>query len=236
MRDIGNIIKVEDLNELSHKAAEIIICEGEQAIRRNGRFMLALSGGRTPQPVYKLLSSAKYNDRIDWSKVYVFFTDERCVPPNHFDSNYGMVKKLLLDHVPVRHVFEMYDGVEKPREAALAYEGTIKGVFNLATGELPKFDLMLLGLGKDGHVASVFPGFENIDIKNELVVALFVEKLGSHRISLSLNVINQSKKNLFIISGSKKKNIICSLSSTMDSKYPIAKIDFNRTNSTWIFA
>lgn len=236
MRDIGNIIKVEDLNELGCKAAEIIIYEGQRAIEQNGKYMLALSGGRTPQPIYKLLSSVEYINQLDWTKVFVFFTDERCVPSDHPDSNYGMVKKLLLDYVPVKYVFGMYNGVENPREAALAYNGTIKDVFNLNTNGTPKFDLMLLGLGEDGHVVSIFPGFENIEISNELVVAPFVEKLRSHRISLTFNVINQSKKNLFIISGSKKKNIFYSLSNTDDSKYPIAQINFNRTNSTWILA
>jgi len=234
MRDIGNIIKVKSQDELSHKTVEMIIYEGQCAIERDGRYLLALSGGLTPQPVYKLLASEKYTNQLDWTKVFVFFTDERCVSPDHPDSNYNMVKKLLFDYVSVRHVFRMNGEDERLDEAALVYEKVIQDIFSLKNGDLPVFDLILLGMGEDGHVASLFPGSDVLIEEKKLVVAPYVRKFKSHRISLTFNVINHSRKNVFIISGNKKSKIVNHLCESEADNYPISRINFAFTNSTWI--
>lgn len=234
MRNIGKIIKVNDLDKLAKKSVDIIIREGQKAIERSERFMVALSGGLTPQAVYKLLASKYYTDQLDWTKVYIFFTDERCVPRDHSDSNYNMVKKLLLDQIPNKNVFRMQAEASRPERAAVAYEQTMKRIFNLSDGEIPQFDLMLLGIGEDGHVASLFPGSDALNEGKKLTVAPLVEKLNAHRISMTIPVISNCRKNVFIITGSRKNKIVEELQRGADKGYPIARIDFKATNSSWI--
>ena len=236
MLDIGKIYKVKGLDELSLKAAEIIIYEGQQAIERSGRYMLALSGGRTPQSIYKLLASSEYKNQLDWTKVCVFFTDERCVPPEHQDSNYGMIKKLLLDNVSVRHVFRMQGEAEKLDEAALAYEKEIKEIFNLADCEIPKFDLTLLGIGKDGHVASIFKNSDSINTKDKLVCTTYVDDLKAYRLTLTMPILDNVSFRLFIINGKDKQTIVDELSNNININLPISRMNFLSGVIQWIIA
>jgi len=233
MRDVGKIINVDSLDSLSHEAADRIIFEGKKAIELRGRFLLALSGGRTPQPIYKLLASKEFSRKLDWSKVYIFQTDERCVPIDHIDSNFGMIKNLLLDHVSVKHCYAIYEGDKSPESAARSYENRIIEVFGLSTGEVPRFDLMLLGIGEDGHVASLFPGFEN-DCTSRLVVAPFLKTLNKYRISTTFNIINQSRKIMIIINGLRKISILDHIKAGSNTSYPIGRLDFISTNTIWL--
>ena len=139
--------------ELAEAAAREFAAKAEEAIEERGRFAVVLAGGSTPESTYQILAR-DYSDRIAWSKVYVFFGDERAVPPHHEDSNLKMASELLLDHVPVGNVHRIR-GELPPEEAAEAYEEELRTFFQ--TEDVPRFDLILLGLGADGHTASLFP-------------------------------------------------------------------------------
>jgi 6-phosphogluconolactonase len=186
-----------DLGALSTSAAEYFVSQANEAIGRKGLFQVALAGGNTPRGLYELLAAAPYRDQIDWAKVWVFWSDERWVPPSDPNSNEGMARAALLDHVPVPayQVFPMYrEG--SVSDGAEAYEATIKG-------RLP-FDLTLLGMGDDGHTASLFPGIAELDEQHRLVVPTTSPKGVPQRISLTLPAFQRIGPLLFLVAGADK--------------------------------
>jgi len=208
VEDKPQIIVVLDKAALAARAAEVIIEAGQEATASRGRYMLALSGGATPVPVFQELASRRLRNELDWSRVHTFWTDERCVSPDHHDSNYGLAREMLLQHVPVRHIYRLAGEAANPSEAARDYQRIILEAFGLSGGELPRFDLMLLGIGTDGHVASLFPGSDAVKERKALVVTPFVPHLSCHRISLTLPVLNHTRCCLFIASGERKRPIL----------------------------
>jgi len=198
-----------DLDELSRRAVEEFVRLAEQSIRRSGRFTVALSGGSTPKSLYHLLAEPAYSGRVPWHKVHFFWGDERCVPPDHPESNYGMAKAALLSKVPIpeENVHRMA-GEKEPPVAAAEYEQTLIDFFALAPGEWPRFDLMLLGVGEDGHTASLFPESEALENREKLVVAAYVEKLKAHRLTLTLPVINHAANIWFVVAGASKATVV----------------------------
>lgn len=161
---------------------------------------MALAGGSTPEATYRLLAR-DYADRIDWSRVHVFFGDERTVPPEYEDSNYRMAREALLDHVPVGGVHRMR-GELPPAEAARAYEEELREFFG--PGEVPGFDLILLGIGEDGHTASLFPNTPALDVTDRWVVENPVEKLDTVRLTLTAPAINAARAVVFLVAGEGK--------------------------------
>ena len=159
-----------------------------------------LAGGSTPKATYEILAR-DYADRIDWSNVHVFFGDERTVPPDHEDSNYRMAREALLDHVPVGSVHRM-QGELPPGEAAEAYEQDLRNFFGAE--EVPRFDLILLGTGPDGHTASLFPETSALEVHDRWVVANPVLKLDTTRITLTVPVINAARAVYFLVAGEGK--------------------------------
>ena len=186
--------------ELSAAAAREFAARAEEAIEERGRFAVVLSGGSTPETMYGILAR-DCADRIDWSKVYVFFGDERAVPPHHDDSNHKMASEVLLDHVPVANVHRMR-GELPPEEAAEAYEEELRKFFQ--TEDVPRFDLILLGLGADGHTASLFPETSAIEVHDRWVVANPVLKLDTTRITLTIPIINAARAVIFLVAGEDK--------------------------------
>ena len=164
----------------------------------SGRFAVALAGGSTPKSAYELLATG-YRDALEWGGVHFFFGDERAVPPEHEDSNYRMANAALLSRVRAGSVHRMR-GELPPPEAAAAYEGELRGFF----GGAPVLDLVLLGLGEDGHTASLFPRTPALDAANRLVVENPVEKLGTTRITLTVAALNASRRVVFLVSGEGK--------------------------------
>jgi 6-phosphogluconolactonase len=163
-----------------------------------------LAGGSTPKAMYGVLAR-EYAGRIDWSRVHIFFGDERPVPPDHDDSNYKLASETLLDHVPIRSVHRMR-GELPPDEAATAYEKELRTFFG-AEG-VPRFDLILLGLGRDGHTASLFPETSALEVHDRLVVANPVLKLDTTRITLTVPVINAARAVVFLVAGEDKAEAI----------------------------
>ncbi len=186
--------------ELSAAAAREFAAKAEEAIEERGRFAVVLAGGSTPETMYGILAR-DYADHIDWGRVYVFFGDERSVPPHHEDSNLKMASEVLLDHVPVGNVHRMR-GELPPDEAAEAYEEELRKFFQ--TEDVPRFDLILLGIGADGHTASLFPETSALEVTDRLVVANPVLKLDTTRITLTAPVLNAARAVNFLVAGEGK--------------------------------
>jgi 6-phosphogluconolactonase len=194
-----------DGDELGRNAAAAFTAAVRQAIEARGRFCAALSGGSTPQALYERLALPEFTDRIPWDRVQLFWGDERCVPPDHPDSNYRMVRDSLLSKIdiPPENVHRMA-GEKEPREAADQYEIELRKFFELRPGDWPRFDLILLGLGEDGHTASLFPGTEALKETGRLVAANYVLKLNAYRLTLTLPVLNHGRCVVFLVAGSSK--------------------------------
>ena len=188
------IISCRDGADLSERAAEEFVRLARQAIQLAGRFTVALSGGSTPKALYTLLAAPGFAQQISWNRAHLFWGDERCVPPDHPESNYRMVEETLRSKIQIPHenVHRMA-GEKAPQIAALEYEAELKGFFELAEGALPRFDLILLGLGEDGHTASLFPGSAALNDQEHLVAAVYVDKMNTYRLTLTLPVLGLSR-------------------------------------------
>ncbi|MDQ4127210.1 MAG: 6-phosphogluconolactonase [Actinomycetota bacterium] len=190
-----NLLVYETPAEIADAAARDFAARAQEAIDERGRFVVALAGGSTPKATYEALAH-DYADELDWSKVHVFFGDERTVPPDHEDSNYRMAHEALLSRVPVRSVHRMR-GELPPAEAAAAYEEELREFFG--PDGVPSLDLVLLGLGEDGHTASLFPETSALDATDRWVVANPVLKLETTRLTLTLPVINAARNVTFLV-------------------------------------
>ena len=165
-----------------------------------------LAGGETPRQLYELLAqSSDYHDLL-WSQIHVYWGDERCVPPEHLLSNQQMVRQALLNHVniPEKNIHPIvYNG--SPESTAKQYEEELRSLFNNA---LPQFDLILLGLGEDGHTASLFPSTEVLTVENEWVSAVYLPAQDMYRITLTIPILNRAKHIAFLVTGGKKASAV----------------------------
>lgn len=193
-----------DSDLLTRAAAEHVLSVYESVIASQTHFSIALSGGSTPKALYRLLADKAFNQNVDWSQVHVFWGDERCVPPDHADSNYHMARLALLDLVPIplSNVHRMH-GEDEPALAAEAYERVLREFF-AHRGEQVRLDLVLLGMGDDGHTASLFPHTTALGETERLVVANYVEKLNTWRLTLTAGAINAARNVTFLVSGAGK--------------------------------
>jgi 6-phosphogluconolactonase len=190
----------ESPEELAGAAARNFASKAAEAIEERGRFAVVLAGGSTPKATYEILAR-DFVEAVDWNDVDVFFGDERSVPPDHEDSNYRMAREALLDRVPVGSVHRM-QGELPPDEAASSYEDELRAFFGAE--ELPRFDLVLLGIGGDGHTASLFPETPALGVTDRLVVANPVPKLDTTRITLTAPVLNAARAVDFLVAGEGK--------------------------------
>jgi 6-phosphogluconolactonase len=191
-----------DSSALIAGAADFIVAEAARAIAERGRFAIALSGGSTPKPVYERLAASP---RVDWTRVHLFFGDERCVPPDDSRSNYHMAKMALIDRIeiPKENVHRMR-GEDDPEAAADAYAEELRSVL----GERGRLDLVLLGLGDNGHTASLFPGLAAVTETKRTVMAAYVEVVGMWRLTMTPPVINAAHQVAFLASGAGKAEIL----------------------------
>ncbi|MFI5244909.1 MAG: 6-phosphogluconolactonase [Gemmatimonadales bacterium] len=195
-------------------AAEHFIAAAAAAIQATGRFTVALSGGSTPGPLFVTLAAEAYASRVRWPDVHLFWADERCVPPDDRDSNYGMARDLLLVHVPVRAAnVHRIRGEDDPVSAAERYERELRAAFGRPAGPPPgapgkRFDLILLGLGTNGHTASLFPRLQAVRERTKWVMAEWIDQLRQWRITLTPPVLNQAAEILFLVSGREKAAIL----------------------------
>jgi len=231
------IIICRDAADLSERAAEEFVRLARQAIQLAGRFTVALSGGSTPKALNALLALPGFARRISWNRVHLFWGDERCVPPDHAESNFRMVEETLISKIQIPHdnVHRMA-GEKTPQIAALEYEAELKDFFELADGALPRFDLILLGLGEDGHTASLFPGSAALNDGEHLVVAAYVERLKAYRLTLTVPVLNAGKEVVFLVAGASKAAIMKELLGGEASaiNYPAARVQLREGRLTWM--
>jgi 6-phosphogluconolactonase len=195
--------------ELFEAAADVVVRSAEEAVKQRGRFTIALSGGSTPKALFNLLAT-NAKSVLPWDHMFFFWGDERHVPPTDADSNYRMADETMLSKIPVAagNVFRFPAENPDAAAAAEAYEQTLRKFFQLKAGELPVFDLILLGMGPDGHTASLFPNTAGLQEKSRLVIANWVEKLKTSRLSLTLPVLNAARCVTFLVSGTDKASIL----------------------------
>lgn len=194
----------KDPAAMAERAAHLFAAACEEAIGERGSFRVALSGGHTPTPLFQLLTKPDWADRLTWDRISIFWVDERCVAPDSPESNYGLARRELLSHVPSTRFYRMRGDLD-PEKAAADYEQLIREEFHLSGRELPRFDLMLLGMGADGHTASLFPGSPALAEKKRLVTEVYVPEKQEDRITLTLPVINNSRCCMFLVSGQEKR-------------------------------
>lgn len=192
--------------QLAFAAAEQIIVTGQEAIAARGMFALCLAGGTTPRATYEALASDEFRRRLDWSRVEIFFGDERDVPPTHAESNFRMAREALLDRVavPAQQVHPMrHENTSLRRDAAL-YAGLLRRRLPCSADGWPQMDLVLLGLGRDGHTASLFPATCILHERQLRVAAVYVPQQRGWRLSLTVPTLNHARKLVFLVSGREK--------------------------------
>ncbi len=210
---------------LIHAAAGQISLQLVSSAKSTGGATIALSGGDTPRGVYALLGSEPLRSRIPWEKVHLFWGDERCVPPSDPESNFRMVNEALLQRVtiPPQNVHRVKTEND-PAAAAQAYEEELRQTFGLKAGTMPVFDVVMLGLGDDGHTASLFPGTPALDDRRKLVTDVYVERLQAHRVTLTFQVLNSAHHVFVLVSGTGKARILAEVLRGNPASYPAQRI------------
>ncbi len=195
-----------NIEELSNFAAEKFVEIGNQAIKKHGKFTVALAGGSTPRSLYQLLVSDDFKDKIDWEKVFFFFGDERDVSPASNQSNFKMANEILFKPLEIQktNIFRWQTEIINAKEVAEQYEKYVRKFFKIEPNEFPKFDLILLGMGDDGHTASLFPHTKALLENGKIAVAEMVKKLNSNRLTLTFPTINNASNIIFLVSGENK--------------------------------
>jgi 6-phosphogluconolactonase len=222
-----------DAAAVSRALADTILAAGEQAIARNGAFRIALSGGNTPRAAYELLALEPDCDALSWSDVFVYFGDERCVGPDDEQSNYRMARKAFLDavHIPAPNVHRMRGEIE-PALAAAEYAEALREDL----GTPPQLDLVLLGLGPDGHTASLFPGSPPDEDSQALVRAVYSQSQSMWRITMTPETINAARRVVFAVEGTSKAAILATvLQGPRDpERYPAQIVAPQSGNLEWL--
>jgi 6-phosphogluconolactonase len=239
---LPEVYRAGSLDKLYEIGADFICTAANQCIECCGSFTLVLAGGKTPRPLYELLGASSFHGRMDWRSIHVFWGDERWVPPDHPDSNFGMAAKSLLAHIDIAaaNLHPITTNLATPEEAAAAYEKELRDFFINVMPRKSGFDMILLGMGKDGHIASLFPGSAAMDINDRLVAAVQAPDASPavERITLTLPALNRAKDVLFLISGREKMQIMQSIIEEPTESvqlYPAARVK-PRNRLIWLTA
>jgi len=224
--------------ELAQQAAQLILTQSQLAVARNNLFTIALSGGSTPKRLYELLAdpTQQFRSQLPWDRIHFFWTDERHVPPDHPDSNYRMVREAMLVRAPVppTNVHRMLSEKPNASEAANDYESQLRDFFHLPAGELPGIDFALLGLGPEGHTASLFPDSEVLQETQRWVAAPWIAKLNSYRLTMTLPVLNNASTVVFLVSGSEKAEILREVLKGEPDRFPAQRINPTNGALSWL--
>jgi 6-phosphogluconolactonase len=220
-----------DRDAVAEAAADWLITSARSALEQRGVFRVALSGGSTPKAVYPLLTAEPRVGKVDWSRVEFFWGDDRSVPPDDPESNYGVAHELLISRLPgVRseRVHRMPSDAVDRDAAALAYEGELLDVFKPIDGALHAFDLIWLGMGPDGHTASLFPGSQALDVTDRWVVPNWAPELATWRMTFTFPLIDAARQVLFVVCGADKAAALADVRGD-DSQLPAARVHAERT-------
>jgi 6-phosphogluconolactonase len=230
----AEIIIVPDAPALARRAAQRFTGLADQALELRGRFIAALSGGSTPGALYRLLAAEPYRSQISWEQVHLFWADERCVPPDDPGSNYRLAYESLIGHtpIPLENVHRVRGELE-PQLAAQAYDRELQDFF---CGPQPHFDLVLLGLGSDGHTASLFPSSEALEETERLAVAVtaFYDDRPARRVTLTLPALNAARHVLFLVSGGDKAEIVRAVLDDATAHLPAQRVRPLAGRLTWL--
>ncbi len=228
-----SLIVSETPEASAERAAADFAAYVQHTLGHQERFSLALPGGSTPKLFFTRLTQEPYRSQIPWNKVWLFWGDERCVPPDHPESNYGVARQYLLEKVPVvnSHVFRIH-GEDPPPETARAYAKTLHEVFK-DQEPWPTFDLIILGIGPDGHTASLMPGTAAVHEERRWVMENVVRSLQTVRITLVLPVINHARRVWFLVSGPKKAAIFAKVQAGPNHQYPASLVHPESGELTW---
>lgn len=222
------IYAYDTADQMNKAVVNTIMEKATAAIQHHNAFHLALAGGGTPKSIYELMASKVFNISLPWDKMHFYFGDERCVPADHVDSNYRMAKLALLSKVPIpeNNVHPIIIDVQNIPASAERYENELKQHLPLHNST-PVFDLVLLGIGDDGHTASLFPGTDILNETGKWVGAVYVEKFNAWRISLTYPAINAAANVFVIAAGSGKSNILKEvlLTEPLETRYPVQRIE-----------
>jgi 6-phosphogluconolactonase len=229
-----NMISVfRTIEALNESAAQLFVHLAEKSVMARGRFLLCLSGGNTPKGLYNLLSVNPYRDIIPWKNTFIFWSDERCVPADDERNNARMATEVLLKKIdiPSSNIFPVLVNLN-PAEAASNYEQTLRDFFGMKP---PRFDLILLGLGENGHTASLFSGTEVLREKSHWVKEVFVEELKMFRITMTAMLINKARHILFLVKGNDKSAILKTILTAplRPEKYPVQLICPEQGDVSW---
>ena len=225
----------KDLEELSRAAANIFVEQASQSIAERNRFLVSLNGGSTPTRLFQLLAT-DYREKVDWNKVHVFWGDERCVPPDDSGSSYGQARDILLSHVLIPNSnIHRIQGEFGPAEASKDYSLTLKG-FATPPLEWPRFDLVYLGMGEDGHTASLFPGSPVDVIERTMPVTVHYQDRPANRVTLTPIVFNEARMIVFMATGEKKALTLAEVLSERynPALYPAQRIDPESGRLIWL--
>ncbi|PZM81351.1 MAG: 6-phosphogluconolactonase [Candidatus Melainabacteria bacterium] len=235
LMETKNISVFENYDALVAATADLFVKLAEDAIKERGKFVTSLSGGSTPKGFYSRLAEKEIASRVDWSKVVVFFGDERTVPYTSAESNQRMITEHLLSKVALNreNVFALSDPDMDPKQTAIDYERTMHEFFRLSGDELPQFDFMLLGLGDDGHTASLFPGSPALAETRRWFVDNQVEQLNSVRLTTTYPVINNSRNIIFLASGKGKAGVLKDVLTGPEGKYPSQNVKAENGKLYW---
>ena len=220
--------------DLAVAAAERFVAEASAAVASRRRFTVVLAGGATPKALYALLGSPSYAPRVDWARVHAFWGDERCVSPEAPSSNFRMARETLLDHVPIpASQIHRLRGEDEPRAAALAYEAELRAAFPEGSA---RFDLVLLGMGANGHTASLFPGLGAVRETVRWVVAERVDEVGMWRLTLTSPALNAAAAVLFLVAGADKASMLAQvLEGPRDiDRLPVQAVTPTDGTTTWM--
>jgi 6-phosphogluconolactonase len=224
---------VPDDVTLARTAAQEFHRAAESAVQERGRFSVALSGGNTPRAIYSLLASE--HKELPWDRIHIFFGDERHVPPDHPDSNFRMASEALLSKVPMpeKNIHRIHAELDA-ETAAAEYDQQLVNFFHLSDHDWPRFDLIFLGIGEDGHTASLFPGSKALIETSRKVLANWVEKFKTFRITLTLPVLNHAAEVVFLVSGAGKAQILSEVLRPGVKKYPAQSVQPENGRLLWL--
>lgn len=235
LMEAKNLSVFENYEALVSATADLFVKLADESTKARGKFVVSLSGGSTPKGFYSRLAEQEIASKVDWSKVVVFFGDERTVPYSSPDSNQRMITEHLLSKVPLmrENVFSLSDPDMDPKQTAIDYERTMHEFFRLSGEELPQFDFMLLGLGDDGHTASLFPGSPALSETLRWFVDNKVEKLNTVRLTTTYPVINNSRNIIFLASGKTKASVLKAVLTGPEGIYPSQNVRADNGKLYW---